>query len=141
MPVFTLFQEEKKQLDQLVHELEIKLNERVRKIGRLEKQVSDMQRSLNNTNNQLAFLQQQMEQMQRQMNVMVASGVNATPPQQPPGMARSSSPGPQPKLAAVSPRHHTGTLGLPPIAIPPTSQSQNGKRSRDSAMNFPPTQK
>lgn len=111
---------DKKELQQLVQELESRLNERVKKVARLEKQVAEMKQSLANTNSQVAELSAQMAEMRLQMAAFALAS---------PRSPEDSSPSPATK------RRHAGSLGLPPLPLPP--QQQQGRVSR-AAMNFPP---
>lgn len=138
---------EKKGLQQLVQDLEIKLNERVKKIGDLESQVSRMKRTLDNTNKTVGSLKQQMEQMQEQMTSFMAGYPVVASPQP----ARAISPArstvtvgnssqQRDKIIAqaASSRCQKITSELPPI---PLNSHLAGPRAstRDSRkFNFPP---
>ncbi|KAL8559654.1 hypothetical protein ACOMHN_008365 [Nucella lapillus] len=155
---------EKEELHQLVEKLTTKLDERDKKICRLERQVADVHRTLKDNANKQAALGNQMQQQQQQMqqvlqdqqqmqqllqNIVACSPALASisPLPQP---ARDTVTSPQRGIVAESPtqqsgnvplssrtRKHTGTLGLPPIQL---SQTPGGRMNNHGGpkYNFPP---
>ncbi|XP_076443140.1 uncharacterized protein LOC143281747 [Babylonia areolata] len=126
---------EKKGLNQLVKDVEDKLNESTKKVKAMESKMSKMESDLKDTNTKVAMMEKQMLEMKQQMDSFKAASSSSFPATERSTSVSSKGQPQRDDRGPASQRQTIGSLGLPPIALPPGG---GGRSARGGNYNFPP---